>query len=130
MFDIGFFEILIIAVIALFVIGPKELPSFLRTVARYVKQIRSQISDIQREVTKAIDTEEIRSIRDDVNSITSFDPVKDLKEDISQAVEMPKQNSEAQPEIDKSKTEVRKFVPKTTETNRFSQTENKSETES
>lgn len=69
MFDLGYQELLVLAALAIIVIGPKDLPHFLRTMGKYFRQIKRQVTDIQREVTKAIDTEEMRSLRDDVKSI-------------------------------------------------------------
>ena len=46
MFDIGFFEILLIGIIALLILGPKRLPGFLTKLEEYVKLIRSKSSSI------------------------------------------------------------------------------------
>lgn len=40
MFDIGFDELLVIAIVAIVVIGPKDLPMALRTVGRWVAKVR------------------------------------------------------------------------------------------
>ena len=51
MFDIGFFEILLIGVIALLILGPKRLPGFLTKLEEYVKLIRSKSSSISQAVS-------------------------------------------------------------------------------
>ncbi len=75
MFDIGWSELLLIAVLALIVVGPKELPGLLRTVGRYVGMIRSQASQFRAQIEDAIkDTEiddlknEMTGLRDDISS--------------------------------------------------------------
>lgn len=57
MFDIGWTEMLVLGIVALLVVGPKELPSMLRTIGRYVgrmrdmaNQFRSQMDDISDEL--------------------------------------------------------------------------------
>ena len=50
MFDIGFFEILLIGIIALLILGPKRLPGFLTKLEEYVKLIRSKSSSISQEI--------------------------------------------------------------------------------
>ena len=47
MFDIGWQEIFILAVIALIVIGPKDLPSAIRTITRGLRKVRSLASDLR-----------------------------------------------------------------------------------
>jgi len=62
MFDIGAPELLIVAVLALVVVGPKELPKLLRTVAGFVRkaremaaEFRSGVEDLAAEVEREID---------------------------------------------------------------------------
>lgn len=117
MFDIGYQELFILALLAIFVIGPKELPGFLRTMGKYIRQARRQISDIQREVSKAIDTEEINSLKKDVNSLTSFDPLDDVKKDLNGTVDDIENWDSAKTDVKNEDTpeqnpRVRKFVPK------------------
>lgn len=47
MFDLAWSEILLVGVIALVVVGPKELPDLLRTVGRWVRRARSMASNFQ-----------------------------------------------------------------------------------
>ena len=50
MFDIGFAELVIIAVVGLLVIGPERLPGAIRTGAAWLGRIRRGFNDIKREV--------------------------------------------------------------------------------
>jgi len=56
MFDIGFWEIAVIAIVALLVVGPNELPNLLRTVGALVKKVRRFIreakADLDQEINK------------------------------------------------------------------------------
>tara|TARA_B100000927_G_scaffold246291_1_gene209169 strand:- start:343 stop:621 length:279 start_codon:yes stop_codon:yes gene_type:complete len=47
MFDIGWTEMLVLGLIALLVLGPRELPNLLRTLGRYVRQMRDVASEFR-----------------------------------------------------------------------------------
>lgn len=61
MFDIGFWELIIISVIALLVMGPEKLPGLLRDISKWTRMIRQFVSqtrnDIERELTVNTDDE-------------------------------------------------------------------------
>ena len=54
MFDIGFAELVIIAVVALLVVGPERLPETIRTVSAWVGRLRRGFNDIKREVQQEL----------------------------------------------------------------------------
>jgi len=60
MFDIGFAEILVIAVISLVVLGPERLPGALRTTGLWVGRIRRGIRDIKSDIEREVGADEIR----------------------------------------------------------------------
>jgi sec-independent protein translocase protein TatB len=66
MFDIGWSELLIIAVMALIVVGPKDLPVLLRTVGRYVGIVRRQAAEFRAQFDEALRESELDQIRKDV----------------------------------------------------------------
>jgi len=57
MFDIGFWELAVIAVVALLVVGPEEFPALVRTASSWLRKIRAFIQDarseLEQEVNKA-----------------------------------------------------------------------------
>lgn len=55
MLDIGFSEILLIAVVALVVIGPKDLPHVVRHVARFLREMRGVYNGLKRQMTEVMD---------------------------------------------------------------------------
>ena len=54
MFDIGFWELVVIAVIALLVVGPAQLPGFVRETGRWVGRIRRFIHDARFELEREL----------------------------------------------------------------------------
>jgi sec-independent protein translocase protein TatB len=54
MFDIGFAELVIIAIVALLVIGPERLPETIRTASAWVGRLRRGFNDIKREVQQEL----------------------------------------------------------------------------
>ncbi len=77
MFDIGWSELLIIGVMALIVVGPKDLPVLLRTIGRYVGMIRRQAADFRAQFDEALRESELDQIRKDMN---------DIRQDVSSTV--------------------------------------------
>ncbi|OED40858.1 twin arginine-targeting protein translocase TatB [Endozoicomonas sp. (ex Bugula neritina AB1)] len=60
MFDIGFMELLLVAVIALVVLGPERLPGAIKTTAYWVGKIRRSFQSVKSELEKEIDADGIR----------------------------------------------------------------------
>lgn len=60
MFDIGLSELLLVAVIALVVLGPERLPAAARTVGRWVGKARRMMNQLNQEIEKQIELEELR----------------------------------------------------------------------
>lgn len=63
MFDIGWSELLVIAVVAIIVVGPKELPRLMRTFGHYVGKLRRMAADFQRQFEEAVRDSEIDEVR-------------------------------------------------------------------
>ena len=60
MFDIGFTELLLVAVIALVVLGPERLPGAIKTTAYWVGKIRRSFQSVKSELEREIDADGIR----------------------------------------------------------------------
>ena len=60
MFDIGFWELTTIAVIALLVIGPDKLPGVARTAGKWVGRARRFVADVKTDIDRELKQEEIR----------------------------------------------------------------------
>ena len=86
MFDIGWSEILVIAVVAIIVVGPKELPKMLRTFGKTMGTVRRTANDFKRQFDEALREAErqadLGEARSTIESISRLNPVADLKRDI------------------------------------------------
>jgi len=64
MFDLGFSEILVIALVALVVLGPERMPRVTRTIGRYVARGQGYISQIKDEFDREVEDADLRDVRD------------------------------------------------------------------
>lgn len=60
MFDIGFAELLLLAVIALLVLGPERLPGAVRTGSLWLGRLKRSFNEIKTEIEREIDADEIK----------------------------------------------------------------------
>jgi sec-independent protein translocase protein TatB len=93
MFDIGWSELLVIAVVAIVVVGPKDLPKLMRGFGHYAGKLRRAAADFQRQFEEAMRESEIEEVRKAIESVKS-DPL-DLKAPIDKPVMLPKPGAEA-----------------------------------
>src|SRR5204863_6939429 len=90
MFDIGWSELVVIAVVALIAIGPKELPGVLRTVGQYLGKVRRMASEFQGQFQEAMREAEMADIKKSVDEMTEsatkqftdFDPIGTVRKEI------------------------------------------------
>jgi len=89
MFDISWTEFLLIGVVALIFIGPKELPAVLRTLGQWTRRIRSMAADFQNQFQEAMREAEMADLKKQVDDIAhdikSYDPLKDVRSDVEAA---------------------------------------------
>jgi sec-independent protein translocase protein TatB len=93
MFDISWSELLLIGIVALIVIGPKELPGALRTLGQWMAKIRRMASEFQGQFQEAMREAEIDQLKKDMDEMaakakdyTHFDPIEDVRRDIEKSV--------------------------------------------
>lgn len=79
MFDIGWAELMMVAVILVVVVGPKDLPRMLRTFGRTTKQLRAMAGDFRRQFDDALREAELDDVRSTVSDIRNLDPTKDVR---------------------------------------------------
>jgi sec-independent protein translocase protein TatB len=75
-FNVGGYEVLVIAVVALIVIGPEQLPTVLRKVGRYAAQVRSMATGLREEFMSGLgDVSDLTDLDSWLGSGTDDDPV-------------------------------------------------------
>jgi sec-independent protein translocase protein TatB len=77
MFDIGWSELVVIAVVALIAIGPKELPGVLRMVGQWMAKARKMAAEFQGQFNEAMREAEMADLK------KTFDDVKDAAKDLT-----------------------------------------------
>jgi len=86
MFDISWTEFLLIGVVALIVIGPKELPGVMRTLGQYTRKVRSMAADFQNQFQEAMREAEMADLKKQVDDMASdiknYDPLKEVRSDL------------------------------------------------
>lgn len=96
MFDIGFFELLIIGVVGLFVIGPERLPGAIKSVSIWVSRIKRNLLDTRQELEKHIGADEIRREIYNEQVLHNLDKMKDTKAELEQRISQWKDDSIAE----------------------------------
>ena len=66
MFDIGFSEMIVIALVALIVIGPERLPRVARTAGHLLGRLQRYVSDVKADINREIQLEELKKLQDEV----------------------------------------------------------------
>jgi len=63
MFDIGFSELLVIAVVALLVIGPEKLPKVARTAGILFGRLQRYVNDVKADIQREVELDELKKLR-------------------------------------------------------------------
>jgi sec-independent protein translocase protein TatB len=71
MFDIGFSELMVIALVALIVIGPERLPRVARTLGHLAGRLQRYVADVKADINREVELEELRKMRDSVQQTAS-----------------------------------------------------------
>ncbi|MFD1333455.1 Sec-independent protein translocase protein TatB, partial [Methylopila musalis] len=94
MFDIAWSEFLIVAVVALVVVGPKDLPALLRNVGRMVATVRRMAGEFQTQFNDAMREAELDELRKEVSGLKDVaskaiggDPVALARDELRKAMD-------------------------------------------
>lgn len=103
MFDLGWTELLVIGIVALIVVGPKDLPVLFRNVGRWVGRIRGMAREFSRAMNEAADDAGVSDIQNTIKTATNpvgaaMQGVKDATKDLASG-------------FDPSNFETKKFDP-------------------
>jgi len=86
MFDIAWSELLLIAVIALIFIGPKELPQVLHSLGRMTAKLRRSADDFRRQFEDSVREAGYEDLHKNIQEFRSLHPANHLKDSIARAI--------------------------------------------
>lgn len=78
MFDIGFSELVVIAVVALVVLGPERLPKAARTMGHLFGRLQRYVNDVKSDISREMELDELRKIQQEVKTAA-----QDLEQSVS-----------------------------------------------
>ena len=94
MFNLGWGELVVIGIVALIAIGPKELPTVLRTLGLWMGKVRRMANEFQGQFQEALREAEFADLKkhaDDISSSVSefstIDPLADVQKDVERSFE-------------------------------------------
>lgn len=77
--DIGWVELLIIAAVAIIVVGPKDLPRMMRIIGGWLGKARGLAREFQRSFDDLIKESELDDLRKEVEELRALNPIDDVK---------------------------------------------------
>jgi len=98
MLDIGWTELLLIAVVAIVVIGPKDLPRVMRLVGQWTAKARNMGRDFQRQFNEALREAELEDVKKDVEALAKSDPMADLRNEMTRTGDEIRKGLDSKPE--------------------------------
>ncbi len=82
MFEVGWTEMLVIAIVMIVVVGPKDLPNMLRTFGRTVAKLRSMAGDFQKQFNDALKEAELDDVKKSVDALRSLNPASEIRKQL------------------------------------------------
>jgi len=79
MFDIGFSELIVIALVALIVIGPERLPRVARTLGALLGRAQRYVNDVKADIQREVDLDELKNLKS-----TFEDAAKSVEQSVNQ----------------------------------------------
>jgi len=79
MLDIGWTEMLVIAIVMIVVVGPKDLPKMLRSFGKTTAKMRSMAGDFRKQFDDALKEAELDGVKESLNELRKMNPAADIK---------------------------------------------------
>ena len=80
MFDVGYSELLVIAIVMIVVVGPKDLPKMLRAFGKATSKFRQMSGDFKRQFDDALKEAELDDVKKALDSVKKLDPRQQVKD--------------------------------------------------
>ena len=83
MFEVGWTEMLVIAIVMIVVVGPKDLPNMLRTFGRTTAKLRAMAADFQKQFNEALKEAELDDVKKSVDSLRGLNPAAEIRKQLN-----------------------------------------------
>ncbi|MFC3323709.1 Sec-independent protein translocase protein TatB [Mesorhizobium cantuariense] len=83
MFEVGWTEMLVIAIVMIVVVGPKDLPNMLRTFGRTTAKLRAMASDFQKQFNEALKEAELDDVKKSVDELRGMSPMAEIRKQLN-----------------------------------------------
>ncbi|CDX12293.1 Sec-independent protein translocase protein TatB [Mesorhizobium sp. ORS 3324] len=83
MFEVGWSELLVIAVVMIVVVGPKDLPNMLRTFGRTAAKLRAMAGDFQKQFNDALKEAELDDVKSSIDSLRGLNPMTEVRKQLN-----------------------------------------------
>ncbi len=94
MFDVGFSELIVIAIVALVVIGPERLPKVARTAGLLLGRLQRYVNDVKADINREMQLDELKTLRSELQeSARSFE--RQVSAEISSVEQMARQTADS-----------------------------------
>lgn len=86
MFDVGFWELALIGIVALLVVGPERLPALARTVGLYVGKVRGMVAQVRDDIEREVRADEIRKSIEEAGELrAAYEALDETRRDFEDA---------------------------------------------
>ncbi len=83
MFDIGWPELMIVAIVLIVVVGPKDLPRMLRTFGQTANKLKSMAGDFRRQFDDALKEADLDDVKSIITDAQKLDPTADIRKELN-----------------------------------------------
>ncbi|HEV7246739.1 MAG TPA: Sec-independent protein translocase protein TatB [Shinella sp.] len=83
MLDVGWTEILVIAIVLIIVVGPKDLPQMLRTFGRMMTKMRGMASDFRQQFDEALREADLEDVKKTIGDAQKLNPLNTIREAVN-----------------------------------------------
>jgi sec-independent protein translocase protein TatB len=83
MFDIGWIELMVIAIVAIVVVGPKDLPRAMRFVGQWTGKMKKMAREFQGQFNEALREAELDTVKKDIEQIGKIDPLAGVRKEMA-----------------------------------------------
>ena len=87
MFELSWGHIIVVAVVAIVVVGPKDLPRMLRALGQTVAKLRRMAGEFQSQFNEALREAELEDVKKSIESIRDLNPARQIRDAIDQSIQ-------------------------------------------